>query len=43
MTINIQGYNIMVFSPYKGLDPEVRTFGGLPPSRKITGGITCSF
>ncbi|HTI93279.1 MAG TPA: SusC/RagA family TonB-linked outer membrane protein [Puia sp.] len=43
MAFNINAYNIMVFSHYKGLDPEVRTFGGLPPARTITAGLTCSF
>ncbi|MBS1601058.1 MAG: SusC/RagA family TonB-linked outer membrane protein [Bacteroidetes bacterium] len=43
MAFNINAYNIMVFSPYKGLDPEVKTFGSLPPARTITAGISCSF
>ena len=43
MSFSINGYNIMVFSPYKGLDPEVRTFGAMPPSRRITAGLHCSF
>jgi TonB-linked SusC/RagA family outer membrane protein len=43
MSVNVQGYNIMIFSPYKGLDPEVRTFGGMPPSRRVTAGLSCSF
>ena len=43
LAINASTYNLFVISPYKGLDPEVRTYGGLPPARKINAGLTFSF
>jgi hypothetical protein len=43
LAINASTYNLFVISPYKGLDPEVRTYGGLPPARKINAGLSFSF
>ena len=41
LTFNAQ--NIFVITKYKGIDPEVFNFGGIPPTRTITAGLSCSF
>jgi len=38
--IYIEGQNLFIISNYKGIDPEVQQFGGMPLSRVITGGIS---
>jgi TonB-linked SusC/RagA family outer membrane protein len=43
LAININAQNLFTITPYKGIDPEVQNFGGLPPTRTITGGLTCTF
>ncbi|HEY0176485.1 MAG TPA: SusC/RagA family TonB-linked outer membrane protein, partial [Pedobacter sp.] len=42
-SLNMNAQNLFVLTRYKGLDPEVQNFGGMPPVRTITGGLTCSF
>lgn len=43
LSLNMTGDNIFVITNYNGLDPEVRTFGGLPLTRTITFGLDCTF
>lgn len=40
--IYIQGENLFILTKYKGVDPEVQNFGGLPLPRIITAGISCN-
>lgn len=35
--------NIFVITKYRGLDPETQNFGGMPPIKTITGGISFNF
>jgi TonB-linked SusC/RagA family outer membrane protein len=35
--------NGFTITKYKGLDPEVQNFGGMPPARTIVCGINCNF
>jgi len=35
--------NLFVITNYKGVDPETQNFGGVPPSKTITGGISLNF
>ena len=37
--LSLEGQNLLLFTPYKGRDPEFRTTGYLPPLRVITTGI----
>jgi TonB-linked SusC/RagA family outer membrane protein len=39
----IHANNLFVITKYKGVDPETRNFGGLPPTRTITGGLSFNF
>ncbi len=41
--LNITGDNIFVLTKYRGMDPEVQQFGGMPLTRTITMGLNCSF
>lgn len=41
--IFINTQNLFVLTSYKGLDPETQNFGGMPPSKVITGGININF
>ncbi|WP_158557167.1 SusC/RagA family TonB-linked outer membrane protein [Mucilaginibacter conchicola] len=43
LSINANAQNLFVITPYKGLDPEIQGFGGLPPVRTITFGLTGNF
>ena len=43
MALMVSAQNLFVLTHYQGLDPEVNTFGDLPPSRTITAGIRCNF
>jgi hypothetical protein len=38
--IRVSAQNILTITKYKGLDPETQNFGGMPPAKIITGGIT---
>jgi hypothetical protein len=35
--------NVFVITKYKGTDPETQTFGGLPPAKIFSGGISFNF
>jgi len=35
--------NLFIITKYKGLDPEIQTFGTLPPTKTIVGGINLNF
>ncbi|WP_281335957.1 SusC/RagA family TonB-linked outer membrane protein [Flavobacterium eburneipallidum] len=39
----VQGQNLLLFTPYKGADPEFRSAGYLPPLKVITAGIQLNF
>ena len=39
--LNIQ--NLFVITKYKGLDPEIQNFGGIPPIRTFSGGLSFAF
>ena len=42
LSLNVNAQNLFVITPFKGGDPEGFRFGGMPPARTITAGITCS-
>lgn len=39
----INAQNLFVITRYKGIDPEIQNFGGMPPVKVITGGISLNF
>jgi hypothetical protein len=41
--IFLHANNLFVITGYKGLDPEIHSFGVLPPVRTIVGGLSFSF
>jgi TonB-linked SusC/RagA family outer membrane protein len=41
--IFVQGQNLLTFTKYKGLDPETKGYGSLPPLRVLTFGFQVSF
>lgn len=41
--LSVSSNNLFVLTAYKGLDPEITTFGGQPPVRTITAGINATF
>jgi TonB-linked SusC/RagA family outer membrane protein len=41
--IYMQGQNLLLFTPYKGADPEFRSAGYLPPLKIVTAGIQLNF
>lgn len=43
LSVNLTGQNLFVITNFKGLDPEVREFSGMPLSKTITMGLNCSF
>lgn len=43
MRINFNAQNLFTITNYKGMDPDVTSFGSMPPVRTITAGIACSF
>lgn len=43
LKVYLQGQNLLIFTHYKGLDPETLNSKGLPPLRVVTGGIQVSF
>ena len=43
LRIYLQGQNLLIITKYKGIDPEVQNFGGLPLARIITAGVSCNF
>jgi TonB-linked SusC/RagA family outer membrane protein len=40
---SLEGQNLLTISPYKGMDPEFKYIGFLPPLRIITTGIQITF
>jgi TonB-linked SusC/RagA family outer membrane protein len=42
-TIFLHANNLFVITDYKGIDPETQNFGGLPPTRTVTGGLSINF
>ena len=43
IAINLNAQNLFVLTNYKGIDPEVQGLSGMPPVRRITGGLSCMF
>ena len=43
LSLNVSAHNLFLISSYKGIDPEVVTYGSLPPSRRIDTGLSFSF
>jgi TonB-dependent starch-binding outer membrane protein SusC len=41
--ITVEGQNLLTFTPYKGRDPEFKTYGYLPPLRVMTAGLQFTF
>jgi TonB-linked SusC/RagA family outer membrane protein len=41
--IFVHASNLLTITGYKGIDPEVQHFGGMPPSRTIVGGLSFNF
>ncbi|MBO9151361.1 SusC/RagA family TonB-linked outer membrane protein [Chitinophaga sp. GCM10012297] len=41
--VNLNAQNLFTFTKYQGLDPDVTNFGGMPPVRTITAGLSCTF
>lgn len=41
--LRITAQNLFVLTHYKGLDPETQNFGGMPPAKIITGGLSINF
>ena len=41
--LNIEGQNLLTFTPYNGTDPEFKTTGFLPPLRMLSTGIQLTF
>lgn len=42
-SFNINAQNLFVITRYEGIDPEIQSFGGMPPARTITAGLTFTF
>ena len=42
-SIFLYAQNLFVITNYKGIDPETQNFGGLPPAKTITGGLSFNF
>jgi TonB-linked SusC/RagA family outer membrane protein len=42
-SIFINANNLFIITKYKGIDPETMSFGGMPPSRTIVGGVSLNF
>ncbi|SKA29473.1 TonB-linked outer membrane protein, SusC/RagA family [Chitinophaga eiseniae] len=43
LAINVNAQNLFTITKYKGIDPDVTSFGSMPPVRTITAGLSCSF
>lgn len=43
VAINMNAQNLFTITKYKGIDPDVTSFGAMPPVRTITAGLSCSF
>ncbi len=42
-SIYVNAQNVFVLTGYKGIDPEVQTFGVLPPAKIISAGLSFNF
>jgi hypothetical protein len=42
LAISINAQNLFIITKFKGGDPEGSGFGGMPATRTLTAGITCS-
>jgi len=43
MSLSLNMGNVFTITSYKGVDPEVNTFGTLPQSRVISGSLSFNF
>ena len=43
LRFSLSGQNLFVITKYKGIDPETRNFGGMPPAKIVTAGISFTF
>ena len=43
LSIFVKGENLFLITGYKGLDPETQNFGGMPPMKTFTSGISVAF
>lgn len=43
LNVFLRAENIFVITRYKGIDPEIQSFGSMPINRVITGGISLNF
>ncbi|MFB9843924.1 SusC/RagA family TonB-linked outer membrane protein [Mucilaginibacter ginsenosidivorans] len=43
LNIFLHTNNLFTITKYKGIDPDVQNFGGLPPAKTIVIGINCNF
>ncbi len=41
--VYMNAQNVFVITKYAGVDPETQNFGGMPPAKIYTGGITFNF
>ena len=42
-SLNITTNNLFVITRYKGIDPEIQTFGSMPPLKTVTAGFSVNF
>jgi TonB-linked SusC/RagA family outer membrane protein len=42
LALNVNAQNLFVITPFRGGDPEGARFGGMPPVRTVTAGVSCS-
>ncbi len=43
LSITLSASNVFVITKYKGVDPKLQNFGGLPPATVVTAGIKINF
>lgn len=41
--LRLAAQNLFAITRYKGIDPETQNFGGMPPVKIVTGGLTLNF
>ena len=42
-SLNFNTQNLFVITKYKGMDPEIQNFGGMPPTKVINAGLSFTF
>jgi TonB-linked SusC/RagA family outer membrane protein len=42
-SIFLHANNLLTITNYKGIDPDIQSFGGLPPTRTLVGGVSVNF